>query len=148
MAEYGRIGLQAVERGGVKYLARLNWYTIEFGLIRRGDRISIYGAGIVSSHGEARSVIEDPAAHFIAFEPERVMRTGYYIDDLQASYFVIDDFSELFAALTSRDPFELFATMAGKPQLTPFAIEPGDALLRRGTGEYWRDFPQRKIRLK
>ena len=60
MNEYGRIGLDAVEHKGVKFLARLNWYTIEFGLIRKPEGIQIYGAGIVSSFGEAKYVVEDP----------------------------------------------------------------------------------------
>jgi phenylalanine-4-hydroxylase len=57
MNEYGRIGLVAVETKGVRFLARLNWYTIEFGLIRKPEGIRIYGAGIVSSFGEARYVV-------------------------------------------------------------------------------------------
>ena len=99
MAEYGRIGLEAVERKGVKFLARLNWYTIEFGLIRKPEGVQIYGAGICSSFGEARYVTEDPSAHWIGFELERVLRTGYYIDDFQASYFVINRFEDLFDLL-------------------------------------------------
>ena len=54
MQEYGRAGDAAIANKGVKYLARLNWYTIEFGLIRNGGDVKIYGAGIVSSFGEAR----------------------------------------------------------------------------------------------
>ena len=90
MREYGRIGLDAVENRGVKFLARLNWYTIEFGLIRKPEGIRIYGAGIVSSFGEAKYVVEDPSANQLAFSLDRVLRTGYYIDDFQATYFVID----------------------------------------------------------
>jgi phenylalanine-4-hydroxylase len=54
MNEYGRVGLRGMERKAVKFLARLNWYTIEFGLIRKPEGVRIYGAGIVSSYGEAK----------------------------------------------------------------------------------------------
>ena len=107
MNEYGRIGLEAMEHKGVKFLARLNWYTIEFGLIRKPEGIRIYGAGIVSSFGEAKYVVGDPSANQLAFNLERVMRTGYYIDDFQATYFVIDKFEDLFNLLKVTDFPEL-----------------------------------------
>ena len=71
MNEYGRMGLVAVETKGVKFLARLNWYTIEFGLIRKPEGIQIYGAGIVSSFGEAKYVVDDLSANHLAFDLER-----------------------------------------------------------------------------
>ena len=148
MNEYGRIGLAAVERGGVKFLARLNWYTIEFGLIRKPEGIQIYGAGIVSSFGEAKYVVDDPSANQLAFSLERVLRTGYYIDDFQASYFVIDRFEDLFNLLSVMDfpsTFEQFRTL---PPYTPFEILPQDVVIRKGTGQYWRDFPSAKSKLK
>ena len=69
MNEYGRIGLDAVENKGVKFLARLNWYTIEFGLIRKPEGIQIYGAGIVSSFGEAKYVVSDDSANQTRLRP-------------------------------------------------------------------------------
>jgi phenylalanine-4-hydroxylase len=148
MAEYGRIGLEAVERKGVKFLARLNWYTIEFGLIRTPQGVQVYGAGICSSYGEARYVVEDPSAHWLGFDLERVLRTGYYIDDLQASYFVIDSFEDLFRLLQDRDWPALYDRMREAPPLTPFEVAPEDRVIRQGTGAYWRDFPATKAKLK
>src|ERR671912_239462 len=148
MNEYGRIGLAAVERVGVKFLARLNWYTIEFGLIRKPEGIQIYGAGIVSSFGEAKYVVDDPSANQLAFSLERVLRTGYYLDDFQASYFVIHRFEDLFKLLSVMDfpsTFEQFRTL---PPYTPFEILPQDVVIRKGTGQYWRDFPSAKSKLK
>src|SRR5689334_23040908 len=71
MNEYGRVGLRGMERKAVKFLARLNWYTIEFGLIRKAEGVRIYGAGIVSSYGEAKYVTGDPSANEIAFDLTR-----------------------------------------------------------------------------
>jgi phenylalanine-4-hydroxylase len=137
-----------VERKGVKFLARLNWYTIEFGLIRKPEGVQVYGAGICSSFGEARYVVEDPSAHWLGFDLDRVLRTGYYIDDLQASYFVIDRFEDLFDVLQGRDWPALYDRMREAPPLTPFQIAPEDRVIRKGTGRYWREFPQTKPKLK
>jgi phenylalanine-4-hydroxylase len=148
MEEYGRIGLQGMERKAVKFLARLNWYTIEFGLIRKPEGVRIYGAGIVSSHGEAKYVTGDNSAHELAFDLERVLRTGYYIDDFQATYFVIDRFEDLFDLLKGRDILALIDEVRPKPTLTPFEILSRDAVVRKGTGRYWRDFSKIKTELK
>jgi phenylalanine-4-hydroxylase len=148
MNEYGRIGLAAVENKGVKFLARLNWWTIEFGLIRAPQGIRIYGAGIVSSFGEAKYVAEDTSAHHIAFDLDRAMRTGYYIDDFQAAYFVIDRFEDLFELLKNTDFLAAFERFRALPAYTPFEILRGDSVIRRGTGDYWRDFPATKTKLK
>jgi phenylalanine-4-hydroxylase len=148
MNEYGRLGLEAIEHKGVKFLSRLNWYTIEFGLIRRPEGIRIYGAGIVSSFGEAKYVAEDRSANQLAFDLERVMRTGYYIDDFQATYFVIDQFEELFDLLKRTDFTALFDKIRPLPSYTPFEILPQDAVIRKGSGRYWREFPSIKTRLK
>ena len=148
MNEYGRIGLVAVETKGVKFLARLNWYTIEFGLIRKPEGIRIYGAGIVSSFGEAKYVVDDRSAHHLAFNLERVLRTGYYIDDFQASYFVIERFEDLFDLLRGIDFTTRFGELRALPAHTPFEILPEDVVVRKGTGDFWRDFPTTKAKLK
>lgn len=148
MNEYGRIGLQAMERKAVKFLARLNWYTIEFGLIRKPEGVRIYGAGIVSSYGEAKYVAQDRSAHQLAFDLERVLSTGYYIDDFQSTYFVIDRFEDLFDLLKSEDIIALIDEVRSEPTLTPFEILKPDKVIRKGTGDYWRDFPATKTKLK
>ena len=148
MQAYGRAGDAAMAYKGVKYLARLNWWTIEFGLIREQAQIKIYGAGICSSFGEARYVAQDPSAHFTKFDLERCMRTGYYIDDFQANYFVIDSFEDLFRQAMERAFVPLYEQFKVSPPLTPFVIESGDEVLRHGTGAYWKDFPQTKEKLK
>ncbi|HEY0901835.1 MAG TPA: phenylalanine 4-monooxygenase [Micavibrio sp.] len=148
MQAYGRAGSDAIAHKGVKYLARLNWWTIEFGLIRKQGQIQIYGAGICSSFGEARYVVGDPSAHFLQFDLERCMRTGYYIDDFQASYFVIDSFEDLFAQAMARPFVPLYEQFRNDKPLSPFVIEAQDQVVRTGSGAYWKDFPQTKDKLK
>jgi phenylalanine-4-hydroxylase len=149
MNEYGRIGLDAVENKGVKFLARLNWYTIEFGLIRKPEGVRIYGAGIVSSYGEAKYVAHDSSANHLAFALDRVLRTGYYIDDFQATYFVIDRFEDLFALLRgTKFTAALFDELRAPPAYTPFEILPQDVVVREGSGRFWSEFPSTKTKLK
>ncbi len=98
MQAYGQGGLRALGLGTLKNLARLYWYTVEFGLINSPNGLRIYGAGIVSSFGESQYALENAEPNRIAFNLERIMRTEYEIDKFQKSYFVIDDYAQLFDA--------------------------------------------------
>jgi phenylalanine-4-hydroxylase len=148
MQAYGKGGLLAMDHKGVKYLARLNWYTIEFGLIVSGGDFKAYGAGIMSSFGEAKYVMSDPSPNIVKFNLERVLRTGYYIDDLQATYFAINSFESLFRECVERPFVPLYDEYNQKPRLSPFELLEGDQVLRRGSGEYWKEFPKTKTKLK
>ena len=92
---YGKGGRRAMERGQLHNLARLYWYTVEFGLIQTAEGLRIFGAGILSSPAETLFSLEDSSPNRIAFDLERVMRTKYIIDDFQQIYFVIDSFEKL-----------------------------------------------------
>jgi phenylalanine-4-hydroxylase len=96
MQEYGKGGLKALKLDGLTYLARLYWYTVEFGLIESPRGLRAYGAGILSSGGEIEYCLTSPNPRRIPFEVERVMRTLYKIDSYQETYFVIRDFQQLF----------------------------------------------------
>jgi len=93
--EYGKGGLKAMRLDAVTYLARLYWYTIEFGLIQTKLGIRAYGAGLLSSGGELRYSVQDPEPRRLPFDLERAMRTEYQIDRFQETYFVIDSFEQL-----------------------------------------------------
>jgi phenylalanine-4-hydroxylase len=93
--EYGKGGLKAMRLDAVKLLARLYWYTIEFGLIKVGSSVRAYGAGLLSSGGELAYCVEDPRPRRLPFDLERIMRTEYQIDRYQDTYFVIDSFEQL-----------------------------------------------------
>ena len=92
---YGKGGRRALERGQLHNLARLYWYTVEFGLIQTPEGLRIFGAGIMSSPAETVFSLEDSSPNRIAFDLERIMRTKYIIDDFQQTYFVIDSFEKL-----------------------------------------------------
>ena len=98
MQAYGAGGLKASRLEACEYLARLYWYTVEFGLIATPAGLRAYGAGILSSAGELRHSVLSPEPQRIGFDLERIMRTRYKIDSFQTTYFVIDSFSQLFDA--------------------------------------------------
>jgi phenylalanine-4-hydroxylase len=98
MRAYGAGGLKASRLEACEYLARLYWYTVEFGLIATPAGLRAYGAGILSSAGELRHSVTSAEPQRIGFDLERIMRTRYKIDSYQASYFVIDSFAQLFEA--------------------------------------------------
>lgn len=120
MQAYGEGGLKALRLHNLAHLARLYWYTVEFGLIATPDGIRIYGSGIVSSKGESIYCLDDPKPRRIGFDLLRVMRTRYRIDDYQESYFVIDSFEQLFAA-TQPDFTPYYAALGALSDLEPDA---------------------------
>ncbi|MGD9942059.1 MAG: phenylalanine 4-monooxygenase [Burkholderiaceae bacterium] len=115
---YGEGGLKAQRLGGLKYLARLYWYTIEFGLIREAEGVRAYGAGILSSPAEIRYAIESPQPHRRRFDLIETMQTRYLIDDLQKTYFIVDSFEQLFEE-TAPDISLLYRALARLPELEP-----------------------------
>ena len=93
--EYGKGGLKAMRLDAVKFLARLYWFTIEFGLVNTKNGVRAYGAGLMSSGGELAYCVEDPKPRRLPFDLKRIMRTEYLIDRYQETYFVIDSFDQL-----------------------------------------------------
>jgi phenylalanine-4-hydroxylase len=114
--EYGKGGLKALRLDAVKLLARLYWYTIEFGLIKTPCGTRAYGAGLLSSGGELAYCVEDPRPRRLEFDLERIMRTEYRIDRYQDSYFVIDSFDRLMLD-TAPDFAPLYARIGKLPAL-------------------------------
>lgn len=98
MEAYGKGGQRAMGRGVLKNLARLYWYTVEFGLINTPDGMRIYGAGILSSKTESIFSLKDASPNRIHFDLVRLMQTDYRIDDFQQTYWVINSFEELLEA--------------------------------------------------
>ena len=131
MVEYGKAGPRAVAMNAMPLLARLYWYTIEFGLIATPEGLRVYGAGILSSNGETVYAIDSDAPHRIAFDLERVLSTDYRIDAYQETYFVIDSFGQLFAE--THKPFApLYRRLRNAQAVPPHLVLPRDRVVSRG----------------
>jgi len=132
MQAYGEGGLRSLTFGSLEKLARLYWYTVEFGLIREPAGLRIYGAGIVSSYGESVFALDDASPNRIAFDLKRVMRTRYRIDDFQQTYFVIDSFRDLLDRTLNTDFAPLYRELSVMDDLEAQAVIGGDQVFTRG----------------
>lgn len=129
LRSYGETGAEVLASGGrLEPLSRLYWYMVEFGLIRRGGDLRAYGAGMLSSAGETVFSVEDPRPLRVAFDRDRVMRTGYRIDDFQQTYFVLDDFAQLFRA-TEGPMADVVRRLAALPVVAPGERVEGDRVV-------------------
>ncbi len=138
MEAYGKGGLKAASLGALDMLARLYWYTVEFGLIRTPEGLRIYGAGILSSQGESIYSLDSASPNRIGFDVRRIMRTRYRIDTFQKTYFVIDSFDQLFDA-TRPDFAPLYEELRAQPTLGAGDVGQSDLVLHRGSREGWAD---------
>lgn len=136
---YGEGGLRALSVGRLTELARVYWYTVEFGLVKEptpaGEALRIYGAGIASSGTESVFSVQSPSPNRIAFDLERVMRTDYRIDDFQETYFVLDSLDDLLA-LQNTDFDPVYVRLAQGPRYVPGDVLPQDRVLHNGTHVY------------
>lgn len=136
MQAYGKGGLRSLKFNCLKNLARLYWYTVEFGLIKTKDGFKIYGAGIASSRTESKFAIEDASPHRIKFDLERVMQTDYIIDDFQQSYFVVSSFEELLD-MAQQDFASIYERMQKSETVYPVSrLLDVDTVYTKGTQDY------------
>ena len=135
MQAYGQGGLRALGLGQLHNLARLYWYTVEFGLLQTPQGLRIYGAGIVSSRAESIFALDDPSPNRLGFDLERVMRTPYRIDDFQQVYFVIPSLQALLDA-TLQDFAAIYARLARAEDIPIETICAEDQVFTRGTQAY------------
>ncbi len=95
----GKLGVKHLDNKWViELLGRIYWFTVEFGLIDAGNGLRIYGAGILSSHGETKSSISKGPTH-IPFSVKGIFEMPYENDRVQDKYFVIRSFEQLFNSL-------------------------------------------------
>jgi len=136
MQAYGKGGQRAADLGRLHNLARLYWYTVEFGLMKTENGFLNYGAGIISSPTETVFAVEDESPNRLAFDMERVMLTKYRIDDFQQTYFVINSFEELFEA-TQQDFGPIYQRLidAEKAHTVDTILET-DQVYHKGTQDY------------
>lgn len=138
LAAFGRGGCRAFRLGDkncLENLARLYWYTVEFGLMKQKQETKIYGAGILSSPGEVVFSIDSPSPNRLGFDMKRIMQTDFIISDYQQSYWVIDSFDQLFDA-TKSDFKPIYKELADWKTFAPGEVTADDTVLHRGTGEY------------
>lgn len=138
MQAYGEGGLRSGKFNALAKLARLYWYTVEFGLINTAQGLRIYGSGILSSRTESIFALESDAPNRLQFDLKRVMSTRYRIDTFQKTYFVINSFKDLFDA-TATDFAPLYSELSQVEDIGAGAVIDRDSVLQLGTGIGWDD---------
>lgn len=120
---YGAAGASATP-GTLRHLARLYWYTVEFGLLRAADGLRAFGAGLLSSSAELVHAVSAPNVVRLAFDARRVMATDYRIDRFQETYFVLDDFAALYHTVEADGAWA--AEASAETIIAPGAMVAGD----------------------
>lgn len=131
MQAYGEGGIKAEHLHVLPMLARLYWYTVEFGLIQTDKGLRIYGAGIVSSKTESIYALESEVPNRIGFDLTRILLTEYKIDDVQKTYFVIDGFDKLMSD-TRQDFTQMYLNLDGLSTFKPTDILAQDRVINKG----------------
>lgn len=110
---YGQAALHTNDAAHTERLARLFWFTVEFGLIREGGRLKLYGSGLISSEGEGHHALESKEVDRRPFDLETVCNTSFEIDHYQPILYVLESFEQLRDAMNTYAR-KLLAEPAGK----------------------------------
>jgi phenylalanine-4-hydroxylase len=106
LERYGRVCAGIDDAGTLEKLGRLFWYTVEFGLIRQGDEIKVYGSGLISSHGECRNVMEGHCT-IHDFSLDEVLSTPVKVDELHKLLFAVSSFDQIYEAMQEAERLAL-----------------------------------------
>jgi len=98
LQRFGALAASAATPEETERMARLFWFTVEFGLIREGGEVRVYGSGLISSHADAANAL-GPNCDRRPFSLDAVLGQSFRIDDLQPILFVVEDFEQLFEAV-------------------------------------------------
>ena len=100
LQRFGALAAASASDREVAEMARLFWFTVEFGLVRERGRTRIYGSGLISSHGDAANALGDRCRR-LPFELDAVLAQPFEIDHFQDILFEIDSFDQLFEAVAT-----------------------------------------------
>ena len=105
----------------IKAMARFFWFTIEFGLMRSGDGLRVYGSGLLSSFGEIEHAIDSPDVQRYPMQLEWAVNQAFEIDHYQPLLFVVDSFDHLFSLVDQLERWlkagRLSNVAPGEPQV-------------------------------
>jgi len=102
LQRFGAVAARARTEEQTTWMARLFWFTVEFGLIREDDQVKVYGSGLISSHGDAANAL-GPACDRRPFDLENVIGQAFEIDHFQDLLFVVESFDQLFEAVSAME---------------------------------------------
>jgi len=98
---YGKAALHTDDPRHTERLARLFWFTVEFGLIHEDHKLKLYGSGLISSEGEGHHALESKEVDRRPFDMETVCNTSFEIDHYQPILYVLESFDQLRDAMNT-----------------------------------------------
>jgi phenylalanine-4-hydroxylase len=111
----------------IKALARFFWFTVEFGLMRSGNDIKVYGSGLLSSYGEIEHSINSPEVQRYPIQLEWAINQYFEIDHYQPLLFVVDSFEHLFSLVDELEVWlkagKLNNVAPGQPEVSDLDVE-------------------------
>lgn len=102
LQRFGSVAARARTEEQTQEMARLFWFTVEFGLIREGGETKVYGSGLISSHGDAANALGSGCERR-AFTLDAVIDQPFEIDHFQNVLYVVDSFDQLFDAVSEME---------------------------------------------
>jgi phenylalanine-4-hydroxylase len=135
MQAFGAAGVACTSARGQLMLERLYWFTVEVGLIRDGHAIKAYGAALASSEKELIFSLNSHSPNRLEFDKHRVIRTPYFIDDLQETYFVADSLEQLLQ-LAANGFSETLEMVCSCPDVARGTLIASDRVIHRGDLRY------------
>jgi len=119
----------------IERIARLYWYIVEVGLVQEKDGIRSFGAAIASSEKEILFSLENDSPNLVMFDVERVMRSEFWIYDLQQTYFVLKDMNDLIS-IAQINLDAITEKLNGTPDIELGDLVPEDQVIQHGTLRY------------
>lgn len=98
LQRFGAVAARARTPEETEQMARLFWFTVEFGLTRDEGDVKVYGSGLISSAGDAANALSDRCERR-PFSLDAVISQPFEIDRFQDVLFVVDSFDQLFDAV-------------------------------------------------
>jgi phenylalanine-4-hydroxylase len=98
LQRFGAVAARARTEEETEQMARLFWFTVEFGLVNERGRTRVYGSGLISSAGDAANALGDRCERR-PFSLDAVISQPFEIDRFQDVLFVVDSFDQLFEAV-------------------------------------------------
>jgi phenylalanine-4-hydroxylase len=102
LQRFGAIAAAARTEEETQQMARLFWFTVEFGLVHEDGQLKVYGSGLISSAGDAANAL-GPKCERRPFTLDAVLAQPFEIDRFQDVLFVVEDFAQLFEAVAEAE---------------------------------------------
>jgi phenylalanine-4-hydroxylase len=101
LQQYGKVCARLQDKEDLERMGRLFWFTVEFGVIRQGGRVKLYGSGLISSHGESQYVLQSERGggpEIRDFNLDQVLDQEFLVSEMQKVLYAVESFEQIFEA--------------------------------------------------